>query len=145
MKKPLPGFLILLLGFLVLSGCESCITSGALAKSAATTATDDFHARFNREDYSGIYATASESLRREASEEQLTKLLTAIHKKLGAVKGSKQTLWKVFVGTGGTQVTLDYETDFEGGQAREDFVWLVGGAQARLLGYHINSNALVEK
>lgn len=145
MKRPLPGFLILLLGFIALSGCGSCITGGAMAKGTATAAVDDFHTRYNRKDYPGICAMVSDDFHKSTTDEQFTKVLTLVQQKLGTVKNSNETNWKVFVGTGGTQVTLSYDTEFSNAKGTEEFVWVVEGGRARLFNYRVNSPALLEK
>lgn len=42
-------------------------------------------------------------------------------------------------------VRLNYTTKSEQGDAQEEFLWKMKGNQAVLVGYHINSNALVTK
>jgi hypothetical protein len=47
--------------------------------------------------------------------------------------------------TSGTRVVLDYSTKFDAGDAAEQFTWKIAGNNAVLVGYNINSTALIVK
>ena len=68
-----------------------------------------------------------------------------MHRKLGLTKSSMAQSWNVNYHTSGTFITLSYATTYEGGDAREQFVFRLQGAEAKLAGYHIGSDALVLK
>jgi hypothetical protein len=78
-----------------------------------------------------------------ATEEDLVKLLTAVNAKLGPVKKADRNGWNVNFHTSGTYVTLRYKTDSEKGDGTEQFVYRIAKGKAILVGYHINSNALI--
>jgi len=61
------------------------------------------------------------------------------------VKAATQQGFFVNFTTSGTMVRLNYTTKSEQGDAQEEFLWKMKGNQAVLVGYHINSNALVTK
>lgn len=72
-------------------------------------------------------------------------LMTAIHKKLGNVQQASRKGFFVNYNTSGTSIRLTYATKFAGGDADEEFVWSKQGDNFLLLGYHINSIALITK
>jgi hypothetical protein len=73
-------------------------------------------------------------------------LLQAIHRKRGKVQSSTRSNFQVGVSTGqGSVVTLVYETTFDESSGIEQFLWHMRDNQPVLLGYHINSNALITK
>ncbi len=70
--------------------------------------------------------------------------MQGLSRKLGAWQSSKEPAWKVFVGTSGRTVTLQYGSQFERAPATEEFVWRVGSEGTPvLLGYNVSSRALV--
>ena len=93
--------------------------------------------------YSQIYSEASDDLKKTAAEQDMVGLLTAIDRKLGAVKGANKNGWNANYSTSGTSVTLKFNTQFERGTGEETFVYRIAGGKARLAGYNITSNALV--
>ena len=104
-----------------------------------------FHHMLDAAQFENIYAESADDLKKVATQEKLAALLEAVHRKLGITKSSTKQSWNVNYHTSGTFVTLTYATLYEGGDAREEFVYRLQGADARLAGYHINSEALVLK
>jgi hypothetical protein len=126
---------------MVVSSCGS----GKSVESAAQSV-EQFHSQLNSEQYQAMYASADEGLHKAATETDFVALLQAVHKKLGKVLASQRTNFQVGVSTGqGTVVTLVYNTTFDGGSGTEQFLWHMRDNQPVLLGYHINSNALIVK
>jgi hypothetical protein len=63
---------------------------------------------------------------------------------LGTVRKSERSNFQIGRSTRrGTVVTLVYQTTFDQGAGTEQFLWHMRDNQPRLLGYHINSNALI--
>jgi hypothetical protein len=133
---------VTLLVCLVLWSCTSTEADMSIAK----TAVDQFHLQLDAQHYHTLYVAADAKLHQETTEEDFTKLLVAVHSKLGNVQNASATGWNVswFAGTG-TTVRLGYKTTFASGTGEEMFVWHISGGQALLYGYHINSNDLIEK
>ena len=122
---------------LVAGGCSRALES-------AETASREFHARYERAAYADVYREAAPELRQTVSETDFVKMMEGLARKLGGWRSSKDSAWKVFVGTGGQTVTLQYGTEFERASATEQFVWRVDGAGKPLLvGYNVNSPALL--
>jgi hypothetical protein len=127
---------------LSLAFLSSCGSSENL--QIAANAVEQFHSQLNAEQYQQLYAGADEGFQRATKQEDLVALLQAIHAKLGRVQSSQRTNFQVGVSTGqGTTVSLVYNSTFERGPGTEQFLFHMRNGQAALLGYHINSNALV--
>lgn len=125
--------------------------SALLASCHAQQSVDDataqvqvFHTELDAGQYDAIWMNASPDFRKVAKRADLEKLLAAIHKKLGAVKQSKQTGWKTNATTDGTFVTLQMDTTFEKGTGRETFLYIRKGKDLELEGYNINSTDMME-
>ena len=125
----------------LLSGCASMGES----KETAERAVDVFHLRLDSEHYSEIYAQADEDFKKASSQEELEKLVRAVHQKLGKVLAANQVGYLVNVNSNGTYVTLTYDTAFVEGKAMEQFVWRLRDHRAALYNYTVNSADLVIK
>jgi hypothetical protein len=90
-----------------------------------------------------IYSEAADELKKATTEAELTRLLSAIDRKLGTVKGTEKNGWSVNYNASGTSVTLKLKTQFERGTGAESFVYRITGGKALLVGYHINSTELI--
>jgi hypothetical protein len=138
----LPLLAVCILACLLFSSCASTSNDVFMAKAAVA----QFHQRLDAQQYHEMYAAADAKLHQETTEDDFTKLMTAVHGKLGNVTNATATGWNVswYAGTG-TTVRLGYKTTFASGAADEAFVWRISGGQALLYGYNINSNDLIEK
>jgi hypothetical protein len=137
----IPCGVAILLVLSVLSACGS-----GKNMEIATKGVDEFHAQLNSEEYQSIYAVADENLQKTTTEGDFVALLQAVHKKLGNVQKSQRSNFQIGVSTGqGMVVTLVYQTTFDQGSGTEQFNWHMRDNQPMLLGYHINSNALIVK
>ena len=112
------------------------------ARAAAT----DFHTQLDAGQFDQIWQASSDDLKQASSQKDFTDLLDAVHRKLGKVSSSDEAHWGIKMLTSGTFVDLVYKTHFEGGSAVEQFDWRIDDSgKALLVGYHINSNALIIK
>lgn len=112
----------------------------------AEQGTGVFHSQLDSEQYRVVYAQADENLHNAATETDFVNLLQAVHQKLGRVQRSQRRNYQVnWSTTQGTVVTLIYDTAFDGGNSTEQFAWRIRANQPALIGYHINSNALITK
>jgi len=103
------------------------------------------HAQMDDAKFLDIYSQAGVALRNASSQQDFIDFMSAVHRKRGKVQSASRTRFFVNFTTSGTRVTLNYQTKFEGGDGQEQFLWHVSGAQALLVGYHINSKALILK
>jgi hypothetical protein len=110
---------------------------------AAEQGVTEFHTALNNSSFDEIYTASAPDFKAASTRGEFTKLLGAIHTKLGNFQTGKTVGWNDNVNTGGHYVTLNREAQFERGPAQEQFVFTVSGETATLVGYHISSNALI--
>ena len=103
------------------------------------------HAQLDNLQFADIYSQADDALRSVTKQQDFLDFVGAVHRKLGKVQSAIQSNYFVNFTTSGTRVRLNYRTKFEGGDAQEEFVWKIKGESAVLVGYHINSTALIIK
>lgn len=129
---------------LALAGCLSFVACAAPAKpGAADLAVVQFHQRLNASDFHGIYSTAADGFRNSVSEKEFTEFGSAVVRKLGPFQSAKRTGWNSSVTTGGSFITMSYDSQFAEGGATEQFVLQSGRDGLRVLRYDINSRALI--
>jgi len=103
-----------------------------------------FHKALDAGDTQKLWATSDPEMRNEQGREQFGKLLEAVHRKLGAVRESKQLGWSANAGTGGTFVTVTMKTTFEKGTGTEQFVYRKrDGGRLTLVSYEIQSRDML--
>jgi opacity protein-like surface antigen len=129
--------LIVAAATVLLAGC-----SAGKDAAAAEQAVTHFHQQLDAGQFDAIYDASAPELKAVTPKAAFLRLLDAIHRKLGAVKGATSQGWGVNYGTGGGTVTLNYQTQFARGSGTEQFVYRTGSAPT-LLGYHINSTDLI--
>jgi hypothetical protein len=132
-----------ILCFAILVAQAGCGTSKDV--KAAEEHVANFHQQLDAQDFQNIYNQADPQLREVTKAEEFLALLNAIHKKLGNVESATQQGYFVNFTTSGTTIRLTYKTKYAEGDAQEVFIWRKAGSDLRLLGYNINSNALITK
>ncbi|MBV9463918.1 MAG: hypothetical protein JO317_06780 [Verrucomicrobiae bacterium] len=123
---------------LLMSSC-SVSKSNHLAEAGVET----FHQRYSAKDYTAIYKDAGKEFQQAETSKDFEELMVALQDKLGAVESSSRKAWNTSWNNGISTVRAEYETKFVRGAAIESFVWRISGGEAKLLGYHINSRALI--
>jgi len=126
---------------LAVLGLVGCSAGEHMA--AARVGVQHFREQVAQGGFVAIYDQSEPEMKNSASSEDLVRLFKTISIRLGAHQSSKQAGWHVNYGTGGTIVTLGYESTFAKGKGTEEFVFRIKDGAAHLVGYHINSNALV--
>jgi hypothetical protein len=124
---------------MALSGC-----SVSHDKSAAEAGVASFHQMMDAGRYHDIYVGSAPEFRQSAPEPQAIAVLQRVHDRLGAFRSGTQSGWRVNFNTGGTIVNFTYNTQFASAAGTEDFVFRVNGETTTLVGYHVNSPALLE-
>lgn len=125
---------------LTLAGCKG---PGSVQDANAKVTT--FHQRLDAEDFAAIWNESGPDIKTTTTQQSFTKLLAAVHGKLGKVRESKQTGWRSEVNTGGSFTELTMQTTFEHGSGEESFVYKSYGQGQQLAGYHINSTDMMLK
>jgi uncharacterized protein DUF4019 len=129
-------------GILLLLLLYSCGRSAYGVYKIANSATERFHQQLNQTQYEEIYADASDEFRNHGTREESLAVFQKVYENLGAQKSSSMKNINVNRNNKGTFVTLVYDSAFEQGRADEQFVWRVEGDQAKLYGYHAESDKL---
>lgn len=137
--KSLP-ILSVAIAALILTGCDAM-----KGKATAENAVIAFHDSLDKGDFESLYTAADPDLRAAATEKDFLALLGAVHRKLGNVKASNETNFAINSYNLDTRITLQYNTTFDGGDGTETFVYRMKGDQVALVGYNINSLAMLTK
>jgi hypothetical protein len=130
-----------------LSGCFGAIAgcNGDSEKQALALA-NELHAKMAQGDVAGIYNDADQRYRDAVTREKSDALFSSVARKLGSPQDCKQGITKYEVTTNGTIIESQCETTFsKNATGVETFTWLKSNDQFHLLGYHINSDALIER
>lgn len=132
------GWIAALLAAGMLAACSPMQDiSGADAQIAA------FHKALNAQDFATIYAQSAPEMKAATTPDAHTKLMSAIHRKLGNFQSGADTSWNDNVATGGHFLTIGYAAKYDRGTATETFVYGIDGARALLVSYNVNSTALI--
>jgi hypothetical protein len=134
------SYVPLCLSLVLIIGCSAQKDIGA-----ASAAVVQFHQRLDNQDYLAIYNGADQRFRGASKQDDFVALMTAIHNKLGTVQQASRQGFFFNYNTSGSTIKLTYATKFSGGDADEEFLWGKRGDNFLLVGYHINSNALITK
>jgi hypothetical protein len=138
MMKSVRRLCSLLVAAVLVAGCSSG-QDLALAEAGVTR----FRELMAAQQFGQIYSEAADDLKKATTEPELTRLLAAIDRKLGAVKDATKSGWNLNYNPSGTSVTLKLKTQFERGTGVETFVYRIASGKALLAGYHINSTELI--
>ena len=136
MKTPL--LIAIFIGVLAITGCNPVKSTAEADKAAA-----EFHALFDAEDFEQIFDTAHADFKASQPKKDTINFLRSVREKLGSVKSTNRTGWQANSMNMKTNVVLTFETEFENGQGVETFTYRVADGSAVLLGWHVNSNALI--
>ena len=129
--------------FGMISGCVSSMANGEQqAQSLAAT----MHQKMASNNLAGIYDGASQRYKDAVTREKSDDLFSAINRKLGAPGECKQQGFNMNSTTSGTILKLTCETKFsKDATGTETFAWIKSEDQYQLLGYHIESEELIER
>ena len=102
--------------FFLVVGCGSTMKGKKLAESEI----EKFHAQYNAKQYREIYSQSDDKFKKSVTESQLIEMLEKIDRKLGVVKKSSSTGWKVNTTTDGTFATITCKVEFADGNGTVD-------------------------
>jgi hypothetical protein len=135
------GFGLLVPG---LSGCFGSSLKGF--EQQALVFETAMHQKMASGDLAGIYDGADQRYRDVVTRQKSDALYSSIARKLGAPLDCKQGNTNFMVATSGTTIVSVCTTKFsKDATGVETFTWLKSGDHYKLLGYHINSNELIER
>lgn len=130
--------LSLVAGVCVLVGCRNNDAQTTHPATEQTVA--EFHAKFNKADFKGIYAVVHPSMKAAISEKDFVVRLEAVYQKLGTVQATElpDANFGVLVDMRPVKIDATYKTKFATGDAKETFTLLMDGKTAPLSDYKIN-------
>ncbi|HEX4004451.1 MAG TPA: DUF4019 domain-containing protein [Candidatus Acidoferrales bacterium] len=115
-------------------------------KTIAESGVVSFHSQLNAGQIDAIYSGADDTFRKATTQPDFDAFMGAVHRKLGDVQQAQLTNYQTGYFTGqGAVVTLVYHTQFAAGAGTEQFIWRIQHKRPLLVGYRINSNALILK
>ena len=117
--------------------------SAGADRAAAEQGVALFRAMVEAGDYAEIYVGAANEFRQVGPQDAALNLFHTLRDRLGPVRQSQQQGWRVDLGSGGTVVSLSYDTQFARGRGTELFLFRIADGNAQLMGYHVNSPALL--
>jgi hypothetical protein len=116
--------------------------TAAFDTTPAEQAVVRFHAMLDAGRFSEIYQQGATELTTAGSQEDFVRFLSTVHQRLGHVQVATKLSWRINSGTRGEFVNLGYKTAFDKGEAVESFTFRIDSGVGRLVGYHIQSDAL---
>ena len=138
------GILVLLLMAYGLHGCFTAVES---AQNQSRILVESLHIEMEQQDWSGIYANASEGYRKAIDEQKSTLYFLSIYKKLGVPDTTTLENTVISATTNGSFIRSVFQTKFsKGGTGTETIVWREDSdGKYCLYNYDIQSFDLVTK
>ena len=128
---------ILLVGAAALTGCsmgqDMSVTDAAVA---------DFHAKLNNGQFAAIAAAAGPEMKNGGIDFPV--LVEKIHAKLGTFRSTARQGFNDNINNGDHTFTASYASVYSTGPATENFVYRLNGGKPVLIGYHVESAALLK-
>jgi len=90
--------------------------------------------------YAEIYRGSAEEMRQATPEPDLTGLLEAVNTNLGKFESAPAPAWKEQEQGGKQFVSLEYDSKYERGTAKEKFVFRIDAGKATLAGYEVDAD-----
>lgn len=109
--------------------------------TAGSAAVDQFHKQMDAGRFEAIDAAAGPEIK--ATPGGFAPILAMAHAKLGNVKSTTRTGFNDRYDNGDHRLEMVYDTKFDKGDGTEQFVYRFVGGKAVLIGYHVNSAALL--
>ena len=130
-------FAMLLAAAAALAGC-----SMGQDMTATDSAVADFHAKLNNGQFAAIAAAAGPELKNGSTD--FPAFIEAIHTKLGTFRSTARTGFNDNINNGDHTFTAGYASVYSSGPATENFVYRLNGGKPVLIGYHVESAALLK-
>jgi hypothetical protein len=97
------------------------------------------HAQLNGGKCAAIRETSAAEFREMATAETWLSMCGQLARGLGNFKSGQQIGWQDQNVNGDHRISLVYQSAFDKGAGREEFLFRIQGGKALLLGYHVNS------
>ncbi|HEX7849705.1 MAG TPA: hypothetical protein VF485_08240 [Sphingomonas sp.] len=130
-------FAMLLAASVALAGC-----SMGQDMSATDSAVADFHAKLNNSQFAAIAAAAGPEIKNGGTD--FPAVIGRIHAKLGTFRSTSRQGFNDNINNGDHTFTTSYASVYSSGPATENFVFRLNGGKPMLIGYHVESAALLK-
>lgn len=130
-------FAMLLAASAALAGC-----SMGQDMSATDAAVADFHAKLNNGQFAAIADASGPEIKNGTT--NFTAFIEAIHGKLGTFKSTARSGFNDNINNGDHTFTTSYASVYSTGSATENFVYRLNSGKPVLIGYHVQSAALLK-
>lgn len=125
----------------VLAACGDTVHGIEYAEPTVAEFRDLMDAR----QFERLYDSTGDEFKAATPRDDGIALFAAVDRKLGKLRGSKQINWNVNTRNGVTLVALAYQSHYAGGDATETFTVKVDDGKGVLVGYNIQSLAMLVK
>jgi hypothetical protein len=133
----------LLTGLLALGTFTFCGCGMSQNVDLAKKAVDEFHTRFNAKQFDAIFDAADPEWKTAMDRDTSAKFFARVQRKMGSCTTSTNDGYNYNVTTGGTFVSIHFETACANGKLGEQFRWRVDGQKVLLIAYNANSPLLL--
>jgi hypothetical protein len=130
-------YMMLLAAALAVTGCSMGQDLTTSDKAVA-----DFHAKLNAGKFKAITDAAGPEMK--SGNTDFAALVEAIHTKLGTFKSTSRQGFNDNYNNGDHLLTATYASVYSSGPATENFVYRLNSGKPVLIGYHVESAALVK-
>lgn len=130
-------FAIMLAAAAALAGC-----SMGRDMSATDAAVANFHAKLNNGQFAAIAAAAGPEIKNGSTD--FPAFIAAIHTKLGTFRSTARQGFNDNINNGDHTFTASYASVYSSGPASENFVYRLNSGKPVLIGYHVESAALLK-
>jgi hypothetical protein len=124
-----------------LAACSPAKATAELAESKKAVAA--FHADANARNFDDIYVGSGDEMQNTADIADFEEFLAVVQHKLGKTGKSTQEGWRINYVNGTSMTVLNMTTIYEKGEAMETFTFKLSPQGSVLVGYNIQSNALI--
>lgn len=130
-------FAMLLAASVALAGC-----SMEQDMSATDSAVADFHAKLNAGQFKAVADASGPEIKNGSTD--FGALIERIHTNLGMFKSAARSGFNDNINNGDHTFTTSYASVYSSGPATENFVFRLNGGKPVLIGYHVESAALLK-
>lgn len=130
-------FAMLLAAAAALAGCPM-----GQDMSATDSAVAEFHAKLNNGQFAAIAAAAGPEMKNGGTD--FPAFIETIHTKLGTFRSTARQGFNDNINNGDHTFTARYASVYSSGPASENFVYRLNSGKPVLIGYHVESAALLK-
>ena len=121
-----------------LSGC-----SAGESTTAAKAEVARFHQQADAGQFAEIYKASAPDIRNSVTEAQFVETVGGFHAAIGKFKSTDEPGWSYNTDGDGQRVTLSYESVFERGKAKEQFIYRMLDDKPVLAGYDYKADGAI--